>query len=173
MLPSPTTPSRSLVLPLWVPGHVQQKTQERHQPYLGPVFSASCQKRGHRWLCPREGDLSCAPFSRQTQGDVPCVWPASPGPAAQSFCHKSTAPPVLRPAATSQKANFTSTLSPVLCSLPDISPPLHLPKAILSEGSERCRLHFSSPLKKSVCIDSSVLSCWSTFGWMEGVCGAL
>lgn len=114
MLPSPTTPSRSLVLPLLVPGHVQQKTQERHQPYLGPVFSASCQERGHRWLCPREGDLSCAPFSRQTQGDVPCVWPASPGPAAQSFCHKSTAPPVLRPAATSQQANFTSTLSPVV-----------------------------------------------------------
>lgn len=84
--------AETLAVPLSVPGPVRQKTRERHQHPLGPLFSASCQEGGHRWLCPREGVLRCAPFSGQTQGDVPCVWPPSPEPAAQNFRHKSMAP---------------------------------------------------------------------------------
>lgn len=131
----------------------QDMSSRRHKQGISPLWALCSQpparKEAIAGSAPGRGILA-ALLSLGRPGDVPCVWPASPGPAAQSFCHKSTAPPVLRPAATSQKANVTSTLSPVLCSLPDISPPLHLPKAFLSEGSERCRLHFSSPLKNSV-----------------------
>ena len=40
MLPTLTTPGRTLVVPLLIPGRVQQRTWERHQPRVGPVFSA-------------------------------------------------------------------------------------------------------------------------------------
>lgn len=39
-LPTLTSPGRTLVVPLSIPERVQQRTWERHQPRMGPMFSA-------------------------------------------------------------------------------------------------------------------------------------
>ena len=115
--------------------------------------------------------LSCTPFSGQTQGDGPCMWPPSPEPASQHLCHKS-GPPVLRPAFTSHQADFTSSLACVV--RPAWMPSSPSPSAQsfpFSRLREMPASFVKRSLMTSVHADSCALCCWSALGWMEGVRG--
>lgn len=75
MLPTPTTPSRTLGSTSLDPGHVQQRTREKHQRHRGPCSqpaeSTDGSALGSEALC-------CTPFSGKTPGDVPYMCPLSP-----------------------------------------------------------------------------------------------
>lgn len=122
VLPSPTTPSRALVVCLLVPS---SQPPPRRKATAGSA-------PGRRVLA--------VLFSRLTRGDVPRVWSPSPDPAGpvaagqHPHLSRQISPP-----------HFC------LCCAPCLRPgPLsHLPGAILSPGSERCQLlqlRFESPL---------------------------
>lgn len=52
VLPGPTTPSRTLVVGLLVPGHVQEESQERHRLLLAQVLSLLPGERPQQALPP-------------------------------------------------------------------------------------------------------------------------
>lgn len=113
----PTTFRRSLVLPLLVPG----------QKGISPTWA---QEGGHSYLRPEAGDLSCVPFSRQTQRGVLCV-----ACLPSASCLDLPAVQLGRPISPQ-----CFCLCCVSCLVP--APPLHLPKASLPEGPGRCQCHF-------------------------------
>lgn len=161
MLPTPTTPSRTLGSTSLDPGHVQQRTREKHQRHRGPCSQPSESTDGsalgsessllHLFL--REDSRRCTLY-------VPSLTRAGFLP----LCYKSW-PPVLRPASTSHQADLTSTRSP-MTPCPDAIFSICLVRSFLQTLRD-ARVVCKVLLVTSVGTDNSALRGWSALKGMR------
>lgn len=109
MLPILTTPSRTLGSISLDPGHVQQRTWEKHQPLWGPCSQPSGSTDGSAL---GSGGSLLHPFLRADSRRCTYYVPSLTRAGFLPLCYKSW-PLILRAASASHQADLTSTLSPM------------------------------------------------------------
>lgn len=160
MLPTPTTPSRTLGSTSLDPGHVQQRTGEKHQRHRGPCSQPSESTDG---LALGSGGSLLHPFLRADSRRCTLYVPSLTRAGFLPLCYKSL-PRVLRPASASHQADLTSTLSP-MAPCPDAIF-ICLVRSFLQALRDACVV-CKVLLVTSVGTDNSALCGWSALGGMR------